>query len=95
MKLTINDVENLVAQGESVNGGWSRKQLALLGVSWPPETGWKDRLVGTEIDSDVENEFINLKDQHIKGRCSNCNAKTTGPEFAESDLCQRCLWGPP
>ena len=31
-------------------GGWTRKQLAAIGVEWPPPKGWKHRAEGTEID---------------------------------------------
>ena len=29
-------------------GGWSRAQLQVLGVPWPPPTGWMRRTVGTK-----------------------------------------------
>ena len=27
-------------------GGWKRKALAYLGVSWPPEKGWRAKIIG-------------------------------------------------
>lgn len=30
-------------------GGYTKKQLALLGLSWPPNKGWVARLTGTQI----------------------------------------------
>ena len=29
--------------------GWTKSQLAMLGVAWPPARGWKAALVGTMI----------------------------------------------
>jgi hypothetical protein len=31
-----------IDSGRSIAGGWTREQLAVLGVSWPPPKGWKD-----------------------------------------------------
>jgi hypothetical protein len=30
-------------------GGYTRAQLEAIGVPWPPQTGWPDRVVGIEI----------------------------------------------
>ena len=37
----------------SAAGGWSRAQLALLGVPWPPPAGWLDQLEGSLVSRDV------------------------------------------
>lgn len=34
----------------SPSGGWSRDTLAKLGISWPPKSGWKDLIIGTNIE---------------------------------------------
>lgn len=57
MKLT----EQRIDAGRSERGGWSRKQLALLGVDWPPKTGWKQRVIGDEISEDKYRQFLRLK----------------------------------
>ena len=31
-------------------GGWNRKQIEALGLTWPARKGWQKRLEGTEID---------------------------------------------
>ena len=36
-------------EANSNNGGYSAKQLKALSVNWPPQTGWKKRLVGCMI----------------------------------------------
>lgn len=38
-------------------GGWTREQLAVLGVSWPPKSGWKDRVIGTQIPYETAELF--------------------------------------
>ena len=38
-------------------GGYTRKQLEILGIEWPPKSGWKELLIGTEITDDVRIEF--------------------------------------
>lgn len=39
--LTESDIE----AAKTEKGGWTRKQLAEWGVSWPPKRGWKRKLV--------------------------------------------------
>lgn len=39
------------------NGGYTKKQLELVGVAWPPITGWKKEISGREIDEAVAAEF--------------------------------------
>ena len=41
MKLTEAEIE----KGRSASGGFTRKQLAAWGVSWPPPKGWKSALL--------------------------------------------------
>lgn len=66
MKVTTE----LLEQGLSVNGAWSRKQLIALGVPIRKRfkliKGWKDRLIGSEITEHQKNLFLELKDKHIK-----------------------------
>lgn len=55
----------IIEEGKSKNGGWSEKQLMLIGVSWPPIKGWKSRSVGREVASRKIIEFLALKDAHL------------------------------
>lgn len=43
------------------NGGFKAKQLALLGVEWPPYKGWKKDLIGKRIPLSVYNKIDKLK----------------------------------
>ncbi len=49
----------------SSNGGFSRAQLALFGITFPPIKGWKEQLLGTLASREVIDEFIALKDRHL------------------------------
>lgn len=37
-----------IARLRTGRGGWSKKALAELGVSWPPVKGWKSRLIAAD-----------------------------------------------
>lgn len=37
-----------------------REQLQLLGVAWPPEKGWRERVIGTHITAEDARAFIEL-----------------------------------
>ncbi len=43
------------------SGGWTRSQLKILGVSWPPPKGWKSRLLGSQVPEAKVKEFIRLR----------------------------------
>ena len=38
-------------------GGYSKKQLSLMGVSWPPPKGWSKDVVGSDIDDLVKRKM--------------------------------------
>lgn len=58
-KITLTN--ELIEQGKSNEGGWTRRQLELLGVSWPLKKGWKETLITKRIDRKKFDEFIQLK----------------------------------
>jgi len=39
-------------------GAWTRKQLAVLGVEWPPERGWISRVEGHTITEEQRVAFV-------------------------------------
>lgn len=47
----------LLEAGKSPNGGWPKKQLALLGVPWPLKRGWKRRVIGKFISVHDADKF--------------------------------------
>lgn len=55
--------EELLTAGLSERGGYSRRQLDLLGVAWPPLRGWKKTVVGKDFPDAVVKEFLRLSDR--------------------------------
>jgi predicted RNase H-like HicB family nuclease len=62
MKIT----RELIDSGASSAGGWNKPQLALLGVPWPPERGWPQRIIGTQISEESAAEFVKLKGSKLR-----------------------------
>ena len=59
--------EDLLLRGRSEKGAWTREQLALIGVGWPPAKGWKKVVIGREIAATDADAFISLSNTHMKG----------------------------
>ena len=57
--------EELIEQARSKNGGWSKQQLEIIGVDWPPTKGWKKNITGEKFKESKINAFIELKNDHI------------------------------
>jgi len=51
---------DLLEAGMSAKGGWSKAQLELLGVAWPPAKGWKQAILGTTIPAASAEAFVRL-----------------------------------
>lgn len=62
MQITLE----LIEEGKSPAGGWTRKQIELLGLSWPMDNGWKNRVAGNPISRDDARRFLALKGTHEK-----------------------------
>lgn len=54
--VTITD--DFIESGKSTAGGFSKSQLALLGVPWPPVGGWKAEVIGQKITADAASRFL-------------------------------------
>jgi len=50
--------KELMECGRSSAGGYNRKQLAAIGVEWPPQKGWLKDLIGKEIESSSYQAFL-------------------------------------
>lgn len=46
----ITLTEELLNEIRTLKGGYNRKQLHALDISWPPKAGWKRALTNTVID---------------------------------------------
>jgi len=51
----------LLDAGRSNRKGWNRSQLAILGVPWPPPSGWKNRVSGKTISATDAKRFLALR----------------------------------
>jgi hypothetical protein len=45
---------------------WTRRQLEIIGVTWPPQNGWIERTVGKQISRDEAARFVQAKNQVAK-----------------------------
>jgi ribonuclease HI len=57
MRLTRRIICDTIAN----TGSFNAKQFLLLGIKWPPTTGWIDRLEGFEISDEQWNKFLVAK----------------------------------
>lgn len=57
--MIIND--DFIKSGMGDGGGLSKKQLAILGIEWPPPKGWKDKVIGRKISDEEADAFIKLR----------------------------------
>jgi hypothetical protein len=57
----------LTLSGEMIHGaatqsnGWNRKQLSVLGVPWPPPSGWLKKLEGRKVMFWQWQKFLSLR----------------------------------
>jgi hypothetical protein len=56
MALVITD--EFLEQNKTERGGWTKAQLAILGVAWPPARGWKWTAIGKTISDDDARRFV-------------------------------------
>lgn len=53
---------DIIEKGKTKNGAWTKRQLEILGVQWPPIKGWKEDVKKALLILDKEqiNEFIEI-----------------------------------
>ena len=49
--------DDWIAKNATGANSWTRKQLDLIQVAWPPKSGWRRWVVGLEIDDAAAREF--------------------------------------
>jgi hypothetical protein len=59
--VTVVLTGEMIDRGQSDAGGWSRRQLVLIGVEWPPRKGWKRDAIGRRIQVDAYLQFLKLR----------------------------------
>lgn len=50
--------ERLITAGMTEAGAWTRRQLEILGVPWPPANGWKVNIIGKWMTQEAYEEFL-------------------------------------
>ena len=61
----VTDLE--IEAKKTENGGWTKEQLAIWGVPWPPEKGWQKKLASGEIVLPIQ-KLSKRKRQKIAGQ---------------------------
>lgn len=56
-------IERTLKEGMSYRGGWSKLQLALIGIDWPPRGGWKTQFIseGFKVSGAVHDKFVAIR----------------------------------
>jgi hypothetical protein len=44
-------------QNKTAAGAYSKQQLKVLGIDWPPRKGWQKKVIGTEIRDTQSMQF--------------------------------------
>lgn len=61
MKIT----QAILNKGKSSNNGWSYRQISLLGEN-QKNRGWKKRIIGKNVPRYQVEQFLELKDAHLR-----------------------------
>lgn len=83
--------EALIESAKTAAGAWTRRQLAAIGVSWPPAAGWKKRCTGKRLNPQEVEEFFSdsARSQPMLERKSSCvsnpSAWAGNPDAANFD----------
>lgn len=80
--------EKWIREHATERGGWTKKQLAALGVAWPPALGWIKRLAGKEI-TEQQCQAFTAYGEHgcwLRSRCYTCGHRLA----FDSTACPQC-----
>ena len=58
---TIVLTKELIKAARTTNGGLTKKQLAAIGVPWPPSKGWQESKIGTMITEEQLKRFQTIE----------------------------------
>ena len=58
---TIQVTRELIQSGMSPGGGWTKEQLAILGVRWPPKTGWREWAERRQVSESEARRFVEMR----------------------------------
>ena len=57
--------DDILRRGMSSRGGWTDRQMALLGVDRRNNSGWKAKLIGSRVPAAAVEEFLSLRNAHL------------------------------
>jgi len=77
--------KEMLAQGASDRGGYSRKQVEVLGGSWPHTPGWQKALIGREVSDEAFAEFVKLAKRAVTATISSNSAHQGSTVSVEQD----------
>jgi hypothetical protein len=58
--------ESFIVYGATKNRGWTKRQIEILGESWPPQKGWKVRACARMIPVEDWDEFLRIGRESVK-----------------------------
>ena len=67
MRLTRETINTAIAQ----HGFFNAHQFSRLGITWPPKTGWINRLAGLELSDETWQNVLTLKKKPAKNEPAN------------------------
>lgn len=59
--MSITVTAKFITLGQSLRGGWTKRQFQILGFDWPPMPGWRQKAVGRVISEEAAREFLALR----------------------------------
>ena len=62
--------KKFIMNNRTARGAWTRAQLNIIGVDWPPAQGWIARVTGKQITESEAEEFKRLSGVKSKGKSS-------------------------
>lgn len=65
----VKVTREFIMAARTERGAWRAAQLEIIGVAWPPEHGWIDRVCGNEISDQDAESFVLLAAKTSKRSC--------------------------
>lgn len=62
--------KSLIENAKTENGGWTKYQLNLIGVDWPPHKDWIKKVIGKKITKENSELFVKGKNKYITKKVS-------------------------
>lgn len=56
----VEVTEGLLRRAKTPNSGYTKPQLAILGIGWPPIRGWKKEAIGRMITKEDAQKLLEL-----------------------------------